>query len=179
MPGALPVMNEEALKLTALAGLMLGCEIGPVCKFDRKNYFYPDMPKNYQISQYDLPFCRGGGIPIGGKGFSGADLPDKIGHDRGRSDYGTGRLIGPHQRQRHRDNRTRGHQDRHQLFWVAKKHFLIHQKHTAEGGFLQSVPTGALTKTERILKFWNTFSHGAKQWNRPTSSDFGWMWIWR
>jgi len=64
MPGALPVMNEEALKLTALAGLMLGCEIGPVCKFDRKNYFYPDMPKNYQISQYDLPFCLGGDVPL-------------------------------------------------------------------------------------------------------------------
>src|SRR5258708_29188849 len=57
MPGALPVMNEEALKLTTLAGLMLGCEIAPRCKFDRKNYFYPDMPKNYQISQYDLPIC--------------------------------------------------------------------------------------------------------------------------
>jgi aspartyl-tRNA(Asn)/glutamyl-tRNA(Gln) amidotransferase subunit B len=64
MPGALPVMNEEALKLTALAGLMLGCEIGPICKFDRKNYFYPDMPKNYQISQYDLPFCLGGTVPL-------------------------------------------------------------------------------------------------------------------
>ncbi len=64
MPGALPVMNAEALELTALAGLMLGCEIGPVCKFDRKNYFYPDMPKNYQISQYDLPFCLGGAVPL-------------------------------------------------------------------------------------------------------------------
>jgi aspartyl-tRNA(Asn)/glutamyl-tRNA(Gln) amidotransferase subunit B len=64
LPGALPVMNEEALRLTALAGLMLGCEIGPVCKFDRKNYFYPDMPKNYQISQYDMPFCLGGSVPL-------------------------------------------------------------------------------------------------------------------
>ncbi len=64
MPGALPVMNAEALELTALAGLMLGCEIGLVCKFDRKNYFYPDMPKNYQISQYDLPFCLGGAVPL-------------------------------------------------------------------------------------------------------------------
>ena len=64
LPGALPVMNEEALRLTALAGLMLGCQIGPVCKFDRKNYFYPDMPKNYQISQYDMPFCLGGSVPL-------------------------------------------------------------------------------------------------------------------
>jgi len=62
LPGALPVMNEEALRMTALTGLMLGCEIAPVCKFDRKNYFYPDMPKNYQISQYDLPICVGGGV---------------------------------------------------------------------------------------------------------------------
>lgn len=64
LPGALPVMNEEALRLTALAGLMLGCDIPPACKFDRKNYFYPDMPKNYQISQYDLPFCLGGAVPL-------------------------------------------------------------------------------------------------------------------
>ncbi|MFA7344904.1 MAG: Asp-tRNA(Asn)/Glu-tRNA(Gln) amidotransferase subunit GatB [Terrimicrobiaceae bacterium] len=64
LPGALPVMNGEALRLTALAGIMLGCEIGPVCKFDRKNYFYPDMPKNYQISQYDVPFCLGGAVPL-------------------------------------------------------------------------------------------------------------------
>ena len=62
LPGALPVMNHEALRLTALTGLMLGGEIAPVCKFDRKNYFYPDMPKNYQISQYELPLCRKGWV---------------------------------------------------------------------------------------------------------------------
>jgi len=64
LPGSLPVMNEEALKMTALTGLMLGCRIADICKFDRKNYFYPDMPKNYQISQYDLPICLGGGVPL-------------------------------------------------------------------------------------------------------------------
>ncbi len=64
LPGALPSMNHEALRLTALTGLMLGCEIAPVCKFDRKNYFYPDMPKNYQISQYDLPICANGSVPL-------------------------------------------------------------------------------------------------------------------
>lgn len=63
-PGALPVMNGEALKMTALAGIMLGCDIAPKCKFDRKNYFYPDMPKNYQITQFDLPICIGGGVPL-------------------------------------------------------------------------------------------------------------------
>ncbi len=63
-PGALPVMNEEALKMTALSGLMLGCEIPEICKFDRKNYFYPDMPKNYQITQFAEPICVGGGVPL-------------------------------------------------------------------------------------------------------------------
>ncbi len=64
LPGALPVMNEEALRLTILTGLMLDCEIADVCKFDRKSYYYPDMPKNYQISQYDMPLCLGGGVPL-------------------------------------------------------------------------------------------------------------------
>jgi aspartyl-tRNA(Asn)/glutamyl-tRNA(Gln) amidotransferase subunit B len=64
LPGALPVMNGEALRLTARAGLMLGCDIPAVCKFDRKNYYYPDMPKNYQISQFDQPLCLGGGVPL-------------------------------------------------------------------------------------------------------------------
>jgi aspartyl-tRNA(Asn)/glutamyl-tRNA(Gln) amidotransferase subunit B len=64
LPGALPVMNHEALRMTALTGLMLGCDIGPQCKFDRKNYFYPDMPKNYQISQYDMPLCTNGSVPL-------------------------------------------------------------------------------------------------------------------
>jgi aspartyl-tRNA(Asn)/glutamyl-tRNA(Gln) amidotransferase subunit B len=64
LPGALPVMNLQALKLTALTGLILKCDIAPICKFDRKNYFYPDMPKNYQISQYDAPLCRKGQVPL-------------------------------------------------------------------------------------------------------------------
>src|SRR5207248_4638288 len=64
LPGALPVMNHEALRITVLTGLMLGCDIAPVCKFDRKNYFYPDMPKNYQISQYDMPLCTNGKVPL-------------------------------------------------------------------------------------------------------------------
>ncbi len=61
-PGVLPVMNEEAVRKTILAGLMLGCQIAPFSKWDRKNYFYPDMSKNYQISQYDLPLCTGGAV---------------------------------------------------------------------------------------------------------------------
>ena len=64
LPGALPVMNAEALRLTVLTGLMLECEVAAVSHFDRKNYFYPDMPKNYQITQYARPFCEKGRVPL-------------------------------------------------------------------------------------------------------------------
>ena len=60
MPGVLPVANEEALKLTVLTGLLLNCEIPRFAKFDRKNYFYPDVAKNYQVTQYDAPSTRNG-----------------------------------------------------------------------------------------------------------------------
>jgi aspartyl-tRNA(Asn)/glutamyl-tRNA(Gln) amidotransferase subunit B len=60
LPGVLPVANDEALKLTALTGLLLNCTVSPYAKFDRKNYFYPDMPKNYQITQYDKPSTLNG-----------------------------------------------------------------------------------------------------------------------
>ncbi|MFM7103673.1 MAG: Asp-tRNA(Asn)/Glu-tRNA(Gln) amidotransferase GatCAB subunit B, partial [Verrucomicrobiota bacterium] len=61
-PGVLPVPNEEALRLTALTGFLLNCEVPRFAKFDRKNYFYPDSPKNYQITQYDRPSTRDGWI---------------------------------------------------------------------------------------------------------------------
>ena len=63
-PGALPVINKEAVKLTVMSGLMLGCEISRHATFDRKNYFYPDMAKDYQISENGNPLCIGGGVEI-------------------------------------------------------------------------------------------------------------------
>ncbi len=64
LPGALPVVNESAVALTVRIGLALNCEIAQWCRFARKNYFYPDMPKNFQISQYDEPLCVGGYLDV-------------------------------------------------------------------------------------------------------------------
>ena len=63
-PGALPVANREAVKLTVKAGMILGCETNRRATFDRKNYFYPDMAKDYQISENASPLCIGGGVTI-------------------------------------------------------------------------------------------------------------------
>ncbi|MEO1182937.1 MAG: Asp-tRNA(Asn)/Glu-tRNA(Gln) amidotransferase GatCAB subunit B, partial [Cyanobacteria bacterium J06636_28] len=64
MPGVLPVLNEKVLEYAVKAGLALNCQIAPYSKFDRKQYFYPDLPKNYQISQFDLPIAEHGWIEI-------------------------------------------------------------------------------------------------------------------
>ncbi len=64
MPGSLPVINRRAVELTISAGLACGCEIATFTKWDRKNYYYPDLPKGYQISQYDLPLCGKGEVEI-------------------------------------------------------------------------------------------------------------------
>ena len=73
LPGALPVLNEHAVELATRAALGLGCKIDPVSVFARKNYFYPDLPKGYQISQFDQPLATGGSVVIG-KSEKGSDV---------------------------------------------------------------------------------------------------------
>ncbi len=70
MPGSLPVLNKQVVEYAMAVGLALNCDINQYCKFDRKNYFYPDNPQNYQISQLYLPICINGHVEIetaGGK----------------------------------------------------------------------------------------------------------------
>ena len=69
-PGALPVINREAVEKSIKVGMLLNGTIPEVTKWDRKNYFYPDSPKNYQISQFDQPICEGGEVEIELKGPS-------------------------------------------------------------------------------------------------------------
>lgn len=73
LPGSLPVINREAVAKSIQVGLLLDCDIAEVCKWDRKNYFYPDSPKNYQISQYDQPLCLNGSVEIEVAGPSRAE----------------------------------------------------------------------------------------------------------
>ncbi len=81
MPGVLPVLNKECVNMGIKLGLALNCQIPERCKFDRKQYFYPDLPKGYQISQYDEPICVNGYIDIKGKriGITRAHLEEDAG----------------------------------------------------------------------------------------------------
>jgi aspartyl-tRNA(Asn)/glutamyl-tRNA(Gln) amidotransferase subunit B len=88
MPGVLPVMNRRAFELALRAALALNCKIAAFTKWDRKNYYYPDLPKNYQISQYDLPFSADGYLEI-----DAGNGPKKIGLIRAHLEEDAGKML--------------------------------------------------------------------------------------
>jgi aspartyl-tRNA(Asn)/glutamyl-tRNA(Gln) amidotransferase subunit B len=88
LPGALPVMNRRAIEMSMMVGLALDCRIAQFSKWDRKNYFYPDLPKGYQISQYDLPLCADGALEID----CGDGRPRRIGIIRAHLEEDAGKL---------------------------------------------------------------------------------------
>jgi aspartyl-tRNA(Asn)/glutamyl-tRNA(Gln) amidotransferase subunit B len=91
LPGSLPVVNAAAVELTVRIGLALNCSIAPWCRFARKNYFYPDMPKNFQTSQYDEPLCTDGWLGVDVDGVT-----HRVGIERVHmeEDTGTSRHVG-------------------------------------------------------------------------------------
>jgi aspartyl-tRNA(Asn)/glutamyl-tRNA(Gln) amidotransferase subunit B len=88
LPGVLPVLNKEVVNLAIKAGLALNCKIAEFSKFDRKNYFYPDLTKNYQTSQYDLPICKNGWLDITVNGTN-----KRIGITRAHMEEDAGKLV--------------------------------------------------------------------------------------
>ncbi len=88
LPGAFPVINQVAIETVIRTGLALGCTIPPYCKLDRKNYFYPDLPKGYQVSQYDLPLCLDGTLTFVSEG-----VEKQAGITRVHIEEDTGRLL--------------------------------------------------------------------------------------
>ena len=93
LPGVLPVLNEKVLEYAVKAGLALNCQIASYSKFDRKQYFYPDLPKNYQISQYDLPIAEHGWLEIELVDQDGNPTRKKIGVTRLHMEEDAGKLV--------------------------------------------------------------------------------------
>ncbi|MUG96434.1 Asp-tRNA(Asn)/Glu-tRNA(Gln) amidotransferase subunit GatB [Scytonema sp. UIC 10036] len=93
LPGVLPVLNEKVLEYAVKAGLALNCQIAEYSKFDRKQYFYPDLPKNYQISQYDLPIAEHGWLEIELVDKDGNPTRKRIGITRLHMEEDAGKLV--------------------------------------------------------------------------------------
>ncbi len=93
LPGVLPVLNQKVLEYAVKAGLALNCDIAPYSKFDRKQYFYPDLPKNYQISQYDLPIAINGWVEVEIVDEAGDSTRKKIGITRLHMEEDAGKLV--------------------------------------------------------------------------------------
>lgn len=93
MPGVLPVLNQKVLEYAVKAGLALNCKIVPYSKFDRKQYFYPDLPKNYQISQYDLPIAEHGWLEIELVDPDGNPRRKRVGITRLHMEEDAGKLV--------------------------------------------------------------------------------------
>jgi aspartyl-tRNA(Asn)/glutamyl-tRNA(Gln) amidotransferase subunit B len=93
LPGVLPVLNQKVLEYAVKAGLALNCQIASYSKFDRKQYFYPDLPKNYQISQYDLPIATNGWLEIELVDEAGNATRKKIGITRLHMEEDAGKLV--------------------------------------------------------------------------------------
>lgn len=93
LPGVLPVLNEKVLEYSVKTGLALNCQIAPYSKFDRKQYFYPDLPKNYQISQYDLPIAEHGWLEIELIDEGGNPYRKRIGITRLHMEEDAGKLV--------------------------------------------------------------------------------------
>lgn len=92
LPGALPVLNRRAIEMSMSVGLALGCKIAEFTKWDRKSYFYPDLPKNYQISQYDLPLCYDGAVDVPTP-WKGEGATTRIGIVRAHLEEDAGKLL--------------------------------------------------------------------------------------
>ncbi|MBD2089974.1 Asp-tRNA(Asn)/Glu-tRNA(Gln) amidotransferase subunit GatB [Microcoleus sp. FACHB-1515] len=93
LPGTLPVLNQKVLEYAVKAGLALNCQIAPYSKFDRKQYFYPDLPKNYQISQYDLPIAEHGWLEVEIEDADGKPVRKRIGITRLHMEEDAGKLV--------------------------------------------------------------------------------------
>ena len=92
-PGSLPVLNREALRLGVRTGLALNCHVAERLKFDRKNYFYPDLPKAYQISQYDMPVNKGGSLTFELRMPDGSLKEHTVGITRAHLEEDAGKLL--------------------------------------------------------------------------------------